>query len=533
MEKTAPETVRDFTPRHRKLTTSGPPRFGFPELRRSRRNLVRLLALTGMAALAAASGGRPQASAPAGPATYDPASTYPVEKLRADLATLWNVLDEGHPAFDRYTPAPALKSAFDEASNGLTSPLTELDFIARLLPLIALVGDGHTSLQPSLAAERFLDTRPVTFPFVLRLLEDKAFIFRNLSPDRSISDGSELLSIDGKPAMEIVGDLARLVSNDAAIRTGILRRLEPPGAFGRLLALRFGHRESFRLRVRPSPGRDIRESVVAGIAASEVGRVLAERYRDAVRPKPLYELAFRGRTAVLTIRGFADDPREGSPAFERFLADAFGALERDKAPYLVIDLRGNGGGRDDYGKLLFAHVMDRPFPYYRSMTARKDRFDLFRFTERPREDAAELAAALAPNADGGFDVAGHPNLGPQSPAVPRFAGKVAILIDGASRSTTGEVLSLFHYHGKAVFVGEESGAGYHTATSFIVTATLPNTGIRLRMPLVLTTLAVVGHPLRRGVVPDAPVSPTIEDLVAGRDPALEKAVSLLEGSAQR
>ena len=173
--------------------------------------------------------------------------------------------------------------------------------------------------------------------------------------------------------------------------------------------------------------------------------------------------------------------------------------------------------------------MDRPFLYYWAIETKKDRYDLFRFTDESAEGAEELAKPLRKNARGWFDVIGHPNRGLQMPREPRFAGRVAILIDGGSFSATGETTSAFHYYKKAVFFGEECGSGYYGNTSgFMVTATLPNTRIQIRIPLVLYTMAVDGYPKDRGIVPDFPVTPTIEDLLAGRDPVMERALLFLE-----
>ena len=61
----------------------------------------------------------------------------------------------------------------------------------------------------------------------------------------------------------------------------------------------------------------------------------------------------------------------------------------------------------------------------------------------------------------------------------------------------------------------------------MVTITLPNTKIQARIPLILYTMAVDGYPKDRGIVPDFPVSPTIEDLLAGRDPVMDRALAFL------
>jgi hypothetical protein len=460
---------------------------------------------------------------------FDPERTYSAEALKEDIRVLWDVLEEGHGGFDRYTPASVLRKSFDEVMAGLTGPLTELDFYLRLLPLIAEIKDGHTNLTLPPKAAAFLDAQAVFFPFGLRFLNDKAYIFQNLSPDASIKEGAELLAINGTPMAKIVAELLPLLPSDAGIRTSRLRRLEYAASFGRLLALRYGRPESFRIRLRPFKGQGVEEITVPGATAADIIRLLRERYPETAERRPTYELSFRGTTAVLTIRSFSDDPDKRRNRYPEFLESAFRSLEEKNIRDLIIDLRGNGGGHDDYAKLLFAHVMDRPFLYYWALETKKDHYDLFRFTDETAKGREELAEQLKKNARGRFDVIGHPNSGLQQVREPRFTGRVAILIDGGSFSATGETTSLFHYYKKAVFFGEECGSGYYGNTSgFMVTATLPTTRIRVRIPLVLYTMAVDGYPKDRGIVPDVPATPTIEDLLAGRDTVMERALAFLE-----
>ena len=483
-------------------------------------------ALASLAAAAVILSAAEQAAAPS--PVYDPQRTFPVEALRADLDVLWAVLEEGHGGFDRYTPVDALRKSWEAIRGGLAGPLTEFDLCARLLPFIAEIEDGHTGLSLSPAAAAYLDARSVHLPFGLRFLGDRAYIMTNLSSDPSVREGAEVLAIDGRSFGDILSSLLPLVPADAGIRTARLRRLERPEVIGRLLALRFGPRDSFRIRLRPFGGREIREITVPGIAAADLSRLLGERYPALAERRPNYELAFRGPTAVMTIRQFGDDPDKTRPRFGEFLGAAFRALEERKTPGLVIDLRDNGGGFDEYAKLLFAHVMDRPFLYYWALETKRDRYDLFRYTDETPAAAEELARPLRRNARGWFDVTGHPNRGLQVPQKPLFTGRVAILIDGGSFSATGEATSAFHFYKKALFFGEECGAGYYGNTSgFMVAVTLPNSRLRLRLPLCRYAMAVEDYPKDRGLVPDLPVTPKIEDLMAGRDVVLERALAYL------
>ena len=487
---------------------------------------IGLLALAALAVAALILSAAGQTAAP--PPDFDPQKTFSVEELRADLEVLWAVLEEGHGGLDRYTPVDALKKSWEAIRSGLSGPLTEFDLYTRLLPFIAEIKDGHTRLALSSAAAAYLDARPIHFPFGLRLLGDRAYISMDLSPDPSVREGAELLAIDGRPFRDILPSLLRLVPADAGIRTARMRRLEQLEAFGRLLALRYGPRDSFRIRVRPFGGREIKELTVPGIAAAVLGRLLRERYPAMAELRRNYELSFRGSTAIMTIRQFGDDPDKTRPRFGEFLGGAFRSLEEKQTPGLIIDLRDNGGGFDEYAKHLFAHVMDRPFLYYWALETKKDRYDLFRYTDETPAAAEELARPLRRNARGWFDVMGHPNRGLQAPQKPTFTGRVAILIDGGSFSATGETSSAFHYYKKAAFFGEECGAGYYGNTSgFMVAVTLPHSRLQVRIPLCRYTMSVEGYPKDRGLVPDFPVAPTIEDLVAGRDVVLERALAYL------
>jgi hypothetical protein len=78
-------------------------------------------------------------------------------------------------------------------------------------------------------------------------------------------------------------------------------------------------------------------------------------------------------------------------------------------------------------------------------------------------------------------------------------------------------------------VGGESGSTYWSndqSTAFV----LPNSGLEINLPT--RTFETPSSTLRedRGIVPDALVVPSIDDLLAGRDRALEVAINRLRGA---
>ena len=191
----------------------------------------------------------------------------------------------------------------------------------------------------------------------------------------------------------------------------------------------------------------------------------------------------------------------------------------------------SGGGSDAFGKMLFAYFADGEFDYYSALEMNHYRFDFQRYTDRPEQEFPE--DRRRPNDHGTYDVLGHPNLGPQQPLEPGYRGRVWVLQNGGSFSATGEFTSVLHHnYPDAVFVGEESGAGYYgNVSGASVTLTLPNTGVRVTLPLMKYSSAVEGYtPVDRGLIPDIELEPSIEDVLVGHDTVLEYTLRMISQS---
>src|SRR3954469_9839630 len=98
---------------------------------------------------------------------------------------------------------------------------------------------------------------------------------------------------------------------------------------------------------------------------------------------------------------------------------------------LVLDLRGNGGGADELGKLLLSYLVDAPFAYYEDLVVNALSFDFLKYSDIPRGIPGQYfdGRAHAKN-----HCVGHPNWGAQKPSEPHFAGRTIVLVDGGSFS---------------------------------------------------------------------------------------------------
>lgn len=474
------------------------------------------LALTRKLALAAALACAP----PAGAATLSPA------QLKADLQLARKALEEAHGGIYRYASKQEFDTVFDAASRKLNHPMEVLAFLRILAPAVAAVRCGHTGVQLPSALRTELEAAPL-LPLDVKIIGGKVFILRDFGSGGALA-GSEILSINGVPAATIVATLTAASPGDGFIPTGRAGRVAR--SFKEGLLHYFGMQGRFMLTMT-SPGSTPRQVTLAGQTLAALRDASARQYPQDQRPKKFIELSFpEEHIARLQVLTFMDDDEEDDG--ETLLAQAFDKIAASGASTLLLDLRNNGGGKDELGKRLYAHLVARPFTYYDALTVKRAGLS---FASHVAGPAGIPADALQERSDGLFALRSHPNLGVQQNATPAFKGKVIALINGASFSTTAELISQLHNKGRAIFVGEESGGAYHGNNSGRdAVLVLPNSALKVTIPLVTYTLALDGsHVNGRGVVPQYAVTPSIADYLARRDPQLEQALLLARAGRQR
>jgi len=461
---------------------------------------------------------------------FNPAKKNTAKQLQEDMTLLRTALEEGHAGLYFYTPKEEMDSQFDHLFAGLNHPKTELEFYGYLAPLIAEINDGHTGMMFSQDYDNYLHNQPILMPFKLLFIDGKTYLFRNYSEDEEIELGGEVVSINGHPISEILEKMLAVQSSDGRNMTSKYRRLENTTTFGRQFTLHFGITTSFHIIfLSPTDGRK-KELRVKGIKQEELMQIFSQRYPEVAQDRPPIELEYRGDVAILTIRTFSYGAyRTANISFPHFLKKTFRELSDRNIPYLIIDLRDNGGGEDLWGKLLFSYLIDKPYMYYNYLEVNRTTFSFLAHTDAP-DVTKMLQKRTKKNDRGTYDVLVHSNLGEQKPLKPTFPGKVYVLINGRSFSGSGETTSLMHYHKKAMFVGEECGAGYYGNTSGLMpTLTLPHTKLRVRIPMVRYHMAVSGYDYPdRGIIPDYPFSRTIQDHLNGKDTEMDYVLSLIE-----
>lgn len=460
---------------------------------------------------------------------FDPARIIPVEQMQEDFRILRAALEEGHAGLYRYSGKNEMDRRFDETAAALTKPMTERAFVKLLIPLIASINCGHTHLTASSEFESYLKRRPITPPFKLHVINGKAHLIQNYS-DRKLPLGAEVIAINGRSVSDIIAALLPAIPSDGRIESAKYQRLSDTIYFGRLYNIFYGDTPVYEIDFWDEEAGTLATEKTTGLSFSQINRRARERYPESNRSLPPASFEYRDGVPVLTIRTFGSGVyRAAGIDYPAFLKKTFRELDEKKAPNLIIDLRNNGGGSDDFGRILFSYFIDEPFRYYAALETKKLTYDFLKYTDVPESQRTRPEQDFSKNERGWYDVLAHPNVGVMKPIGPTFRGKTYVLINGRSFSASGEATSPMHFHRKAVFIGEECGAGYYGNNSgFMPGLTLPHSGVRVRIPLVRYTMAVEGYPADRGIIPEHRVDPTVADILSGRDTVMAYALDLAE-----
>lgn len=437
--------------------------------------------------------------------------TYSKNELREDIEYLEESLEALHPGYTWYTNLEHLRIQFQSLKENLENKLTEIDLLNQLAPIIANINCGHTEILPSGSRSKYQELYKKEFPLKIKFLGSQAFVTVNYE---SITSGKELVSINGIPISTIVERLKSFVSSDGYNETYKHFRLQ--NEFSRLYSLYYPVSDTFTIGIINQQKQVIEHKLL--------GRDLDSK--SSIATSKSFEMIDSLNAGYLKISSFNQDQ-----TFRGFLDSTFNYLKVNQAKYLIIDLRGNQGGIDYYGALLYSYLTNEPFRFYDKITVSTDdsvMLNRLHFGETPFSKALpDFVSSLKAIEGGRLEYINHQNLNVQRPSSNSFQSKVYLLVNGGTFSTASEFASIVFSNDRAVIVGEETGGGYYGNCSLgTPMLTLPNSKLRIFIPLGKYELAVnkeatFGH----GVAPEYILNNTTDTFI--RDKALELCTELI------
>lgn len=431
--------------------------------------------------------------------------SYSTQQVKEDLQYLIESIQTYNPGLTRYNP-----NFDEEVRQILDSVEGECDVFTYFQLVSAIVacsheGHYHVGSWDDVALKGFLDNVYTYLPLSVKILDGHLYVWSDFSEENSLSRGDEILSINGRDTKEVLDVLRRYVHADGAIKTYFEKQAE--GGFAWMYYMFVEQAENFTLRVRRISDGGEAEVNLQPLTVKERNEIYAARYPEKANASnetsldDLYTLTKKDHYALLTLKSF--DYRlvdEFNVDAGKLYEDIFTDLQASQIKHLIVDLRGNTGGRNELADDMIPFIIRSSHdPFMKKSVSWQGKEKTYALPKKSKY---------------------------------AFEGRIYCLIDGKTYSAGATLARYLKEYGDAVFIGEETGSRYEGYVAGSAEAVfLPNSNIKISIPRYLTyyPTSSLQTTVNRGLLPDYAIRPTIHDVIEEKNLVMQKALVLIKG----
>jgi hypothetical protein len=448
-----------------------------------------------------------------------PQQKFSAEAYQEDLTYLREAINDIHPAAHRYYTEKTMDSLYQAFTANLPDSVYYLDIYKAVSKTVALVGCIHTTVQNVKFGA--LGKRVRAIPFGFWYNGEQVY----LTKSDSLETGIALRSINGVPVERITRELMSYRAADGYVRT--FREAYVSLNFNTLTLIYLGFPPKMTYRFADG------STYVVDFIAFE--KAEAERAKEqSKKPKSKKEKS-KPEIDLVTYPFETDSiaylkiERFRKPYNKKFMRKAVRHLAAEKPAHLILDFRDNLGGSFLTGLKLAKHIVDSTInlelniykkPYGEHVSGVK--FAMKKFTLFFNQI---FGGAKHSRKKG--NIRYRYNVKPSKRH--QYDGELYILTNGLSASTTSLTASYLKEYADATVVGEETGgAAYGNSGSISMAFELPNSKLKVKLPLVWLDYQLRADEWGTGVVPDYEVEATIDDVLNGEDSQLDALVEMIK-----
>lgn len=466
---------------------------------------------------------------------YNPKTKIAPEALLYDFTLLQQILETEHPSIYWHTPKAIIDNAFAESKLQLKDSLNELQFRRVLSEVVSNIKCGHTSVRSSKGFDKWLPKANLSyFPFGARVFSDSIVLSYNLyRKDTILPRGTLVKSINGISSKDLLQKMYKQISTDGDAVNFKNIRISNNFPFYYLMAM--DSSKTYAVEYYDSVGK-VQNIVVSDYKISppdtskkQIKPIILKKYT----PKELREIKKNSvrrlyidttnSIATLTINSFSGGKQK------KFYRKTFKKIDQLGIKNIIFDVRNNGGGVISNSTLLTRYIVEKPFIIADSVFAKKKFSKFNRYIKYRFWYGLSMIPFTSKKSDGNY----HFNYFKKKKYKPKknyhFSGNIYAITGGYSFSATTLFLHFIQNQKNVTLVGEETGGGaYGNSAVYIPDITLPNSKIRIRLPIFRLVMDKNTIHTNRGIIPHYYVPPTIQSIIKGQDNKMEKVLSLIK-----
>jgi C-terminal processing protease CtpA/Prc len=496
-----------------------------------------------------------------------------IDKQIEDLDYLESKIKKIQPSLYAFISKEELRRKFDSVRKTINIPLKPNEFYFKVSPLLASIRQGHASMGQLTKKFTKKETKelkkkgtvgPIS-QFEYKWLDDKLYLTKNFSKDTTIQIGTEVVAIENVTPQELFAKYRKTYTSDGYNETFI------PYAF----SMRFGTYIFYELGLKDSLNFDLKsndsiytklikrlpkvdetlkkkknDSIPSKVKDSIVKKLTKEEIKLAKKKKKeklKYEynygydktkkeysktLTFTeidSCTAIFKIKNFSKG------GYKIAYDEVFELLRKTETKNLVLDLRGNPGGRLNEIHDLYSYLtkdstfqlIQKPLVTSKTSLLQSDYLSvmpkvLYVFTIPTYPIYASILMLKTKKDDNGEYRFNMKSSKHKPHNANYFKGKIYVLINGGSFSAACIISSKLKENSDITFVGEETGGTFNgTVAGRTSSYKLPNSNLPTRLWIMDIAATNKTTEKGRGIHPDVEIVPTIDDIISNKDPEME------------
>jgi hypothetical protein len=468
---------------------------------------------------------------------YDPQKKYAPQQLQQDYALLRNILETKHPSLYWYTPKDSMDMYFEKYYNAIKDSMTEQQFGWKVIaPLTDKIHCGHTSFGRSKAYNKWVaDKKFPSFPLFLKCWNDTMAVTNNLNrKDSILKRGTLITSVNGIKNAELTKIMFNYMTEDGYANNVNYIRLS--GNFPYYHRNIFGVSKTYAVSYLDSTGTEKKINIPVFDLPADSNKkirpliVIKKEKKDKkeTRQKKLQDIRSlaidtANNTAIVTINTFS------SGTLRRFFRQTFRYIKKTGIDHVVLDIRSNGGGRIRLSTLLTKYVSRVNFKVADTTFAvTKSLRPYSKYIKASFINNLGLFFLTKKNKDGLYHF-GHWERKINKPkATNNYTGNLYVLINGNTFSAAALFSNAVKGQPGVVLIGEETGGGWHGNNGILIPdIILPNTHLKVRLPLF--RLVQYNHAPKdgRGIQPDIYIGTNYDALVKGVDYKMQAVMDMI------
>lgn len=464
-------------------------------------------------------------------ATYAQKNIFTPEEIKADMAFLKTKFERIHPGMYYYMSREVYNQIYDSLYNATTQPMSYMDAMKHIAPLVINLKDGHTSIGHR---KGFTTKKTKTFPFVIRKLQGKFYIAYNYSNDSTIIRSAEIFTINDEPIEQIIKKIRTLVSADRDNESS--RDYYAINYFSTYFLKYYGETDSVKITYKLPQKDSLITKKVANLTDAQTMGAFAKRYKKQFARNNLsykildstHHIALMDITAFSMKKGWWDLSQK---KFKQALKNNFTKIKKDGITDLIIDFRANGGGFIPNISRVLSYLAPRDFTLVDTLMFKKKAY--FSIFKPYFVSTSSLAWLIFPKRKGEYMYrVNRRNNKKKIVKELHFDKNVYFLIDGGCYSATTFTLGLAKDMGIGkAYIGEQvGGANWGSFAVLWKNFKLPNTRLRIHCPLMKINHRYSEQPKNFFLQPDYEVKRNYDELIKNKSNVIDFTVDMIRAS---